>query len=59
MIISIFVPSKEVLFQMLIAKNATYENLDKATTNITEVVDYIFEKFDQLDNNEKVKEEAN
>lgn len=40
-------PSKEACYQMLIANYATYENVEAAGGQVTEVVDYIFEKFDE------------
>lgn len=40
-------PSKEACYQMLIANYATYENVEAAGGQATEIVDYIFEKFDE------------
>lgn len=40
------IPSKDVMYKMLVSKYVTYENLDKATNIIKDGVDYIFEKLD-------------
>lgn len=40
------IPSKDVMYKMLVAKYVTYENIDKATDTIKDGVDYIFEKLD-------------
>lgn len=40
------IPSKDVMYKMLVSKYVTYENIDKATNTIKNGVDYIFEKLD-------------
>lgn len=40
------IPSKDVMYKMLVSKYVTYENIDKATNTIKDGVDYIFEKLD-------------
>ena len=46
-IVSIFVPSEKTIVKMIIAKNVTYSNLEKAEDKVKDVVDYMFEKVDQ------------
>lgn len=43
LIIAIFIPSKETLIQMEIAKHATYENTEVLIQKIKEASDYILE----------------
>lgn len=43
LIIAIFIPSKETLIQMEIAKHATYENTEVLMQKIKEASDYILE----------------
>lgn len=45
-IMYIAIPSKDVMYKMLVTKYVTYENIDKATDTIKDSVDYIFEKLD-------------
>lgn len=40
------IPSKDMMYKMLVSKYVTYENIDKATNTIKDCVDYIFEKLD-------------
>ncbi|WP_370747037.1 hypothetical protein [Faecalibacillus intestinalis] len=40
------IPSKDMMYKMLVSKYVTYENIDKATNTIKDGVDYIFEKLD-------------
>lgn len=40
------IPSKDMMYKMLVSKYVTYENIDKATNTIKAGVDYIFEKLD-------------
>lgn len=42
--LSIFLPTKETMFQMKLAENITHENVNIATETIKDTVDYIFEK---------------
>lgn len=42
--VNVFVPTKETMIQMLISKNATYENVDNITQAIKDTSDYIFDK---------------
>lgn len=41
---TIFIPSKHVCYEMLVASYITYENVDTASDIIKESVDYIFER---------------
>ena len=43
---STFIPTKELMYQMLVANYVTYENVETATDAIKDSVDYIFEKLD-------------
>ena len=40
----VIIPNDRTIYKMLIAKNVTYENLDKASEVIKDSVDYIFDK---------------
>ena len=40
----VVIPNDKTIYKMLIAKNVTYENLDKASEVIKDSVDYIFDK---------------
>lgn len=40
------IPSKDMMYKMLVSKYVTYENIDKATNTIKDGVNYIFEKLD-------------
>lgn len=42
-------PSEETMYNMLVAQNVTYENVDKATEAIKDGVDYIFKKLGKED----------
>ena len=44
---STFIPTKELMYQMLVANYVTYENVETATDAIKDSVDYIFEKIDR------------
>ena len=44
-IIAIFIPSKETLIQMEIAKHATYDNTEMLLQKIKEATDYILQNF--------------
>ena len=44
---STFIPTKELMYQMLVANFVTYENVETATDAIKDSVDYIFEKIDR------------
>lgn len=39
--ISIFIPGKSTCVEMLVAKTATFENVDWSVTQVKEIVDYI------------------
>lgn len=47
-LILIFIPSKETMFEMLIAKYSTYENVGMTVDGIKSVVDYIIESLKSL-----------
>lgn len=49
--LNLFIPNEETFYKMIIAKNVTYENLDKASEVIKDSVDYIFDKM----NNKEVE----
>jgi len=46
--VGVFVPAKETLIEMSIAKMATVENAQIAIETIKEAADYVFEKIDGL-----------
>lgn len=48
-VIGIITPSKETVERMIIAKYVTYENYEKGKEEVKEIVDYIFEKFEEED----------
>ena len=41
------IPTKETMYQMLVANYVTYENVENASDIIKDSVDYIFEKLDK------------
>lgn len=41
------IPTKETMYQMLVANYVTYENVETASDIIKDSVDYIFEKLDE------------
>ena len=49
MLLSIFIPSKITLYQIMIAKNITYENIEKTKKEGIKLVDYIIEKTEKYD----------
>ena len=48
-----FMPSKETCYQMIAAHYMTYENVDAVGGQAKEVVDYIFDKVDEVTNDEQ------
>lgn len=42
------IPSKDTMYAMLVAQNVTYENVELAGNVVTDVVDYIIDAVDQL-----------
>lgn len=42
----VLIPSKETMYQMVVANFVTHENIETATDVIKDSVDYIFEKID-------------
>lgn len=50
--ITILVPSKETMYQMLVSSMVTDENLDIASDTIKDGIDYLFEKIDAVNGNE-------
>ena len=42
----IIIPSKETIYQMVVANYVTYENVENASDIIKDSVDYIFEKLE-------------
>lgn len=47
-----FMPSKETCYQMIAAHYLTYDNVDAVGGQAKEVVDYIFDKVDEVTENE-------
>jgi phage-related protein len=50
MIIGSVIPSEKTMYTMFVSSYLTEENITNATESVTDVVDYIFEKVDQLQN---------
>ena len=50
--ICVFIPSKETCYQMIAAHYLTYENVDAVGGQAKEVVDYIFDKVDEVTEDE-------
>ena len=48
--LSIFVPSRNTVIGMIVAKNVTYENVAKGTDVAKQSIDYIFDKIEKLNN---------
>lgn len=49
-IIMVAIPSEKTLYTMFVTSYLTEENITNATESVTDVIDYIFEKVDQLQN---------
>lgn len=49
------VPNKDTLLKMLIANTVTYENVESAKHEATDLVDYIIEKVDTLMDNKETE----
>jgi hypothetical protein len=47
-IVCIFIPSKETLIEMQVAKYATYENAEWTVENVKQAVDYIINALKEL-----------
>ena len=52
LLLAIFVPSKDTIIGMIVAKNITYERLNDGTEIAKKSIDYIFEKIEEI---EKIK----
>ena len=52
LVVSCLAPSKETCYQMIAAHYLTYENVDAVGGQAKEVVDYIFDKVDEVTNDE-------
>lgn len=50
---SFLIPSKQTCYQMLAAHYMTYENVDALGEQAKDVVDYIFDKVDEVTNDEQ------
>ena len=50
MIVTTIIPTEKTMYAMLVASNITEENLDTAGQTVTDMVDYIFEKIEELQN---------
>ena len=46
--ITVLTPSESTMYKMLIASQVTVENIDLAKTGVTDLVDYIVEKVDEM-----------
>lgn len=51
--ILVFSPSEVTMYKMLIASQVTVENVDLAKTGVTDLVDYIVEKVDEMQQEDK------
>lgn len=49
-IIGIFIPSKQTLIEMEIAKHATYSNVESIKEQITDAADYILDRLEGKEN---------
>lgn len=49
-IIGIFIPSKQTLIEMEIAKHATYSNVESIKEQITDAADYILDRLEGREN---------
>ena len=49
-IMSCIIPSEKTMYAMFAASYITEENIETASQTVTDVVDYIFEKVDELQN---------
>ena len=47
LVVSVFIPSKKTLTEMLIAENVTKTNIEYAEQEIKDIVDYVFDKFEE------------
>ena len=56
LVVTCLVPSKETCYQMIAAHYLTYENVDAVGGQAKEVVDYIFDKVDEVSSGEKEDE---
>ena len=52
LLIAIFTPSKDTCKEMLVASIVTHENVDYGKEQIKDIIDYIFEKFEEEENND-------
>lgn len=48
--LSIFIPSRDTMIAMLVAKHVTIENIQSGKEVVKDSIDYIFEKIKELDN---------
>ena len=53
LLLTVFFPSSNTITKMVVASYVTEENVDEAKEQVVEIVDYIFEKVDE------VKDESN
>lgn len=47
-ILAFAIPSKQTMYAMFVSSYITEENINKTTESITDTVDYIFDKIDEL-----------
>lgn len=47
-VVSIFMPSQETMYKMMLANYATTDNITEITTSIQNGVDYIFDKIEDV-----------
>ena len=52
----ILVPVKETCYQMLVADQLTYENVNKITEGGKEAIDYFFDKIEQMGQGKEIEE---
>lgn len=48
--LSIFIPSRDTMIAMIVAKHVTIENIQSGQEIVKGSIDYIFEKINELDN---------
>lgn len=46
--IPVFIPSEKTIYKMIIAKNVTPDNIEVVKGELSDLVDYIIEKIDEL-----------
>lgn len=49
MLLAVFVPSKNTIIEMIVAKNITIENLNAGEEKVREAIDYLVEKVKEME----------